>query len=364
MGMFGSMGRLAAMMPYEELMRLQQRQGNGVTAGHPDATNMAPPRSMPGIGGGLPANLPVAVTAQPPRGMFAAGGPDYGSHHALHGRGPDGAGGGGKGKFDWTAAALAFANPEAGAMYANRRDKKAAAEASYAEHAALIQNLMRRGMSADDAELAAMNTDKLSEEFNSRFRTREASEGETIRTPGMGAQPDSIWTAPKTFNNGPDVVRYDPQSGMAAPIYQGKTDAQRKLEESGYQPGTPEAFRFMRDLNLNGQGPTAIDMQRERLGQSDLNNRRSTGVSRENSIRSNATSRYNAGNTPLAPVLNQNGDVAIPFRNGQVRSIPGARPIGGGQRGGRSAPAAGGTRIRNPRTGETMVLRNGQWVKE
>lgn len=386
MGMFGSMGRAAAMMPYDDLMRQLQQQG-----GAP----VVPPQSTPGIGDGLPRNLPAA-----PTGMFGGGsrpamagnatpnsqpsGPDYGSHYMMHGRDEHGAFPAGpkrslgqkilKGVGDFALAwAASNGDPMAQQTMQMRMKQRAGrqqAEAEFQQHNSLVQNLMRRGINADDAELYALNPEKLSEEMNSRFRTREASEGETIRTPGMGSQPDQAWTAPKTFTNGPDVVRYDPQSNTAAPIYQGLTDAQRALAESGIQPGSPEAYRFLQDLHLNGQGPTAVDMQRDRLGQSDLNSRRSTGVSRENSIRSNATSRYNAGNTPLAPVLNQSsGEVMVPFRNGRVGTIPNSMPLAGrgGGRGGRGsspAPSAGGTRIRNPRTGETMVLRNGQWVKE
>ncbi len=287
------------------------------------------------------------------------------------------------------------------------RQSRKEQEAAFQEHDRIVGVLMRQGMSADEAELAALNTQKLGEEYNSRFRTREASEGQSIRTPNLDGR-ERVWTAPKTFQHGADVQFFDPQSlggggmGESSPALpplpsalppmmtgQGMT-GQRGAGSRGFsmrteaeqyadtiaQRGTPEWGNAVRDYVLKGDGPTAYgykdDLQDQRLASDNRNTDVRANASVASSERAAGASRYNRDNTPVSRVLNERGEVVLTYPDGRVQTLRNSRPMpttrgGRAGRGGGSGRAGGvaeGTVIRNPTTGQTMVRRGGRWVAQ
>lgn len=254
-----------------------------------------------------------------PMGSVPAG-PDYASHYAMHGRGPDGAGPENKKRntgqkilkvLGDAALNLSAANGDYGAQLKLRQralDKQSRqqAEAEFGEHDRIASILMRQGMSADEAELAALNAGKLGEEYNSRFRTRDVAPGHSVQTPDLGGAEPGVWTAPEVFKEGADLVRVDPQAGEGAQLpslgspgvtrINGlRSDAEQYADSLGHRRGTRDWGRAVRDFALKSYGPSAVSaknlLQARSLDQSDTNNRRSTSASRANSIRSNETRR-------------------------------------------------------------------------
>ncbi len=231
-----------------------------------------------------------------------------------------------------------------------------------------------RGVDPRQAMMMVQDVKSLATEWNTQERTRDLAPGHTVRNPN-----GETYTAPKTFENGPNVYEYDPQAGPPQLIFQGQTDAQRAVEESGYEPGSPQAFNFLRDYHLDGQGPTAVQMQQSQLGVQRRGQdmgaetaRRGQDVSRTNSERAAGTARYNRDNTPVSRVVNERGEVVVTYANGRVQTLRNSRPMSpsrGGRAGraggsGRGGGVAEGTVIRNPTTGQTMVRRGGQWVAQ
>lgn len=155
-------------------------------------------------------------------------------------------------------------------------------------------------MSADEAELAALNTQKLSEEYNSRFRTRDVAGGDSVRTPNMDGTA-RVYTAPKMFQHGADVELFDPQGlggggmgesspalpplpsalpplmtgqGMMGQRRAGSRGLSMRTEAEQYadtiaKRGTLEWGTAVRDFILKGDGPTAYgykdDLQDQRI---------------------------------------------------------------------------------------------------
>jgi hypothetical protein len=394
--MFGNAARRGRGFEVEALLGRQPGYGTpgygeGVDLGNasPRPTSMfgaGPQRLGPDIEGALVQN------ALKPRHAGSDGHSrhDHGgdgpvaAHYALHGRGPTGMFGAkkrstGQKVLDglsnfFLASAASKGDYSAQLMLRERfaqKGERRKAEAEFAEHDRFVRNLLGRGVSLEDAELYAQNPEKFAEEVVTKFRTREASEGESIRTPGIGSTPDQVWTAPKIVEDGPNRVQIDPITGASRTLYQGTTPAGWAAQESGYQPGTPEAHNFMRDYHLDGQGPTAVQMQRESLGQSNINNIRQTSTSTANSLRDARTSAANKANTPAGTVLNEKGEVVVVYPNGRTQTLRNSRPVAGQGRGrggaGRApAGASGGTSpegtvIEGP-GGKRLVKRGGNWV--
>lgn len=133
-------------------------------------------------------------------------------------------------------------------------------------------------------------------------------------------------------------VRIDPATGQADVLYQAPQDFEDYATALGAIPGTDEYVRLVQDYALRGSGPTATEnynlredwRQGNRLeleGARQGNRRELEGVRFGNRARLRQTPTY-----------------------GQAHPRPKA--------------ASKPTTIRNRATGETMVLRNGQWVKQ
>jgi hypothetical protein len=306
-------------------------------------------------------------------------GADYAGHYALHGRQANGMfahrkrSTGQKVLSFLGNMALNYAanNGNYGAQLALRQralanEDRRKSQAEFAEHSRIVGTLMRQGLTADQAELAALDPKAVGTEYNSRFRTREVSPEQTVYTPGMGGGQASTWTAPKIFENGPQRVQVDPNTGTHQVLFTGKTDAGWAAEESGYQPGTKGYTEFMRDKHLGAYGPTAGQMNDARLAQSNTNNVRSTSTSAANAELAAQTSRQNRANTPVGTVLNERGEVVVAYPDNRVTTLRGSKPVSTGR--GRAGRGAGGvpdgTVIRNPQTGQTMVRRGGRWVAQ
>ncbi len=271
--------------------------------------------------------------------------------------------------FNWGDAAIAFfGGPQAMKIRADRQERTTKEEERQRIGAIQAQAydhlVFDRGVHPAQARMMVQNPQKLAEEWSTSQRTREVSEGETV----MG--PTGSFTAPKSFEIGSNVYRYDPQAGGSQMIVQGQTEAERYAQTLGIPPGSPAFNAAVQDFTLRANGPTAFGQNRAlqdaRLGQSDINNRRSVGASIENNIRTTSTSRENRENTPVGTVLNERGEVVVAYPNNRTTTLRNSRPVAGGRRAGRAAGGGitDGTVIRNPQTGQTMVRRGGQWVAQ
>lgn len=274
------------------------------------------------------------------------------------------------------------------------------AEAEIERGRQLFTSFINLGMSPDQARIAMANPEKAAEEFVTRYRTRELGEGGTVRTPGLDGSA-SVYTAPKMFQNGADVISTagSPLSGapmfgdqpapppigppggntLSGPMSVGgfpagnplagaprigegqgggavtgtrvmglRTDAEQYADSLGLQRGTPQWANAAKDYVLKGNGPTAFgfdqQLQDARLRQSDTNNLRSTSTSRENNIRTTSTSRDN--------------NVRSTETSRAVAEIRGRRGRGGRVSGGNQARAV------DPATGRAAILKGGVWVDE
>lgn len=408
--------------PMEDWLRQQGIMGPAVANGAVDGGSLfnmhkeRPPHYTPGYGDGVGVEASVGGGSSSPRGLFANGrkpssiapslpdaspqvpvdnppipvGSTAGIEQSRFGGGMTGMSRGGSvsgidlqaaladnamkappkkrgGGFNLRDALLAFAGgPEI--AYRIRKDRQERdAKAEQSERMAMIQSqaynhlVYDKGMHPAQAELIVQaNPEKLAEEWATSQRTREVSEGESV------VGPNGRYTAPKTFEVGTNVYRYDPQAGAAERIIQGQTDAERYAQTFGFQPGSPEFIGAVKDFTLKNDGPTAFGqnrtLQNDRLQQQDINNRRSvgasignnirsTGTSRENSIRSTGTSRDN--NIRSTSTSRQNSQDSNATRQGAYSYKNG----GGRGRGGASAaPTARGP------NGETITWNGKSWV--
>lgn len=415
-----------------EELAMRERAGYGTPGIGGGMNGGAPPMALPGMGGGDPrlSGAPRMDFAQDVRNSVAdnamrgaAAGPDYAGHYAMHGHGPDGPRSKKRGTGEKILGAIGdmalmmVAPPLAGMKW--RRDgERRQAKAEEANHNRIVNAMMRKGMSADDAELAAINAQKFGEELVTKYRTRDMAPGHTTYTPELDGS-SSRYTAPQILQQGADAVVVDqngPQMGggmgaggppataprlfggganglsppdlSAAPRRNGapgpsiyetftnpimgrsimglRTDAEQAAQAAGYMPGTPEYLRFVRDYTLKGQGPTAVGLDRERMGVT----MRGQDISQGNSVRTAETARTNRADTPAATTINGRGETVLVYPDNRVTTLRGSRDPRNqrgrgrlGQQSGRggSAPAPEGTIIAGP-NGQKQIKRNGRWV--
>lgn len=211
------------------------------------------------------------------------------------------------------------------------------------------------------------NPQAFSQEMATRFRSSDLSEGESRYNPGLGhGDRPSTWTAPKTYEQGSDIVRLDPNNEQVQ-RFPGMTAAEQEARAIGLQPGTPGFDRFIRDRTLGGQGPTAVEMNdadnatsrrnvdvRERGAQGRHSNPRTSSPQSEGAIYADIINRWRQG-----------GQVN-PREREFVRSYETRNRSGGGRQSGsgRSGGAGrgNGAVIVNPQTGQRMRLEGGRWV--
>lgn len=274
---------------YDEQGRPIGQQGGPLAYDPAQDPRQYAPTSMPPqlYGGGVPQNgeaLPVQGEQDHT--------PDYQGHYGMHGRGPDGSvprkqrNTGekilrGLGNFALNYAAN---NGNYGAQLAlreraQRRSARQEGEAKFAEHNRIVSALMRQGMSADQAEMAALNTDKLGEEYNSRFRTRDLAPGHTVATPDFKGN-YSRYTAPQLISEGADHMFFDPQNpptdSRVLPGMFGNGNRPPMLDESGeqsYQLGSrgrsisiPNSDSLQQAPRLQGRHPSQVGLPVPRGG--------------------------------------------------------------------------------------------------
>lgn len=204
----------------------------------------------------------------------------------------------GEGFADAAARAGALVNGDyAGA--ARITESMDARKAAKQQAATLTAALRAKGLSDDDIAIVMANPGKFAEEYASRFQTRSIDEGSTVRTPNLDGSA-AIFTAPKTFKEGADVMQTPAQNRMlpTPPAFGGHEDGDhlpgQSLEDAnpyfdvsrgGGQPrnfaglrteaeqyadsiaqrGTSDWGSAVKDYTMKAYGPSAQAMLGDRL---------------------------------------------------------------------------------------------------
>lgn len=203
--------------------------------------------------------------------------------------------------------------------------------------------------------------------------------------PALHSFASNLWqqeydqSKPQFFMSGEDRVSYNPVTGESQMIYDAPEDFQLYADQMGFEPGTDEYNDAMADYVLRTAGPTANDgrqylenlRQQNRLSMEDERQKnrlqlRQTPTYLQANPRPSGGSRGGTGGKPtiagvIAPILGKvaNGQ---PLTAGEQQALNTYYRRSG--RGGSSSGSGtnGGQVIRNPRTGEKMMLRDGKWV--
>lgn len=131
------------------------------------------------------------------------------------------------GGFDWKAAAIAFANPEAGAMYANRRDKQAKAETEMAAEvqarSVAMKALTGMGLSPDIASVIASDPDQRARYLADESGTKQfgATGGSLARRNPVTGVVEETYRAPWQEQVGETIIRGGANGAAPETIYQG-----------------------------------------------------------------------------------------------------------------------------------------------
>lgn len=195
---------------------------------------------------------------------------------------------------------------------------------------------------------------------------------------------DRLWqqefeqSKPQFFMSGEDRVSYNPVSGESQVLYDAPEDFQLYADQMGFEPGTEEYNDAMADYVLRTAGPTANDGRQFLENLRQQNRLSMEGERQKNRLQLRQTPTYLQAN-PL-PSGGSRGGSGKPTIAGVIAPILGkvsqGQPLTAGEqqaldtyyrrtgkpRSGASGGTAGGQVIRNPKTGEKMTLRNGQWV--
>lgn len=112
----------------------------------------------------------------------------------------------GKKKFDWTAAALGFLSPQAGALYSKRKaeNRKDQAEAEILSQ----QRAALKELGWSDAEVAAMTPQDASQLLREKRSPFTLSAGSARYDPGMGGSPERVIQQPHAATNLQREVEY------------------------------------------------------------------------------------------------------------------------------------------------------------
>jgi hypothetical protein len=302
-------------------------------------------------------------------------------------------------------------------------------------------------MDPREKALAKANFEDYGKQWVQQFGTHDIEAGHTLER-GVGGGRRDVFTAPKTFQQGADVIQTAPQSytlggppimpgpdGSAitdryaaenpnfsvdapysggpsgAPADSGipefaqsgangqsaipsfaasppgglslppaalpvsripglRTDAEQYAASLGFQPGTQLWGDAVRDFALKDWGPSAAGtkVRLEGMQQGGENYREGLRQGGQNS-RSAAEIRGRAETDTPIETVNGRGEVVLYHPStGKVTTLRNSRPMptarAGGGRGGFRGGGGGaqeGAIIRNPTTGQRMVLRGGKW---
>lgn len=160
--------------------------------------------------------------------------------------------------FNWGRAAMAAFGGQPVIDMFHRRDEDQRAQAEQQQLLGMARQVIK-----DPAEWAAFQVDpkKWAEtRLGDQYGFHDMAPGHTGAY-GNPARGGNTYTAPETFNNGPDRVQYDANSGQSNVVYQGKDDWTRYADSLGLQPGTPQYAAAQKDFALRAQGPDAFQQQ-------------------------------------------------------------------------------------------------------
>lgn len=203
--------------------------------------------------------------------------------------------------------------------------------------------------------------------------------------PALRSFASNLWqqeydqSKPQFFMSGEDRVSYNPLSGESQVLYDAPEDSQLYADQMGFEPGTEEYNDAMADYVLRTAGPTANDgrqflenlRQQNRLSmegerQKNRMQLRQTPTYLQANPRSSGGGGARGGGKPtiagvIAPILGKVSQ-GKPLTAGEQQALDTYYRRNGKSRSGASGGTAGAQVIRNPKTGEKMTLRNGQWV--
>ena len=176
-----------------------------------------------------------------------------------------------------------------------------------AEEQQFTAALRANGVPENQIPILLANRKAVGEQYATRYATRTVDEGSSVRTPNMDGSA-SVFTAPKTFKEGADVIQSAPgQSSLPVPM--GNPLARAPMIGDGAAPdgnssfsvsyptrlmglrseaeqyadtvakhGTTEWGQAVKDYVLKGNGPTAIDHSQALLDDRLDTSRRNTDV--------------------------------------------------------------------------------------
>lgn len=197
---------------------------------------------------------------------------------------------------------------------------------------------------------------------------------------------DRLWqqeyeqSKPQFFMSGEDRVSYNPVSGESQMLYDAPEDFQLYADQMGLEPGSEEYNDAMADYVLRTAGPTANAGREYLEGLRQQNRLSMEGERQKNRMQLRQTPTYlqanprasggggtrSGGGKPtiagvIAPILGKvaNGQ---PLTAGEQDALNTYYRRTGGKKGATGQPTGSPTTIRNPRTGQKMVLQNGKWV--
>jgi hypothetical protein len=157
-----------------------------------------------------------------------------------------------------------------------RKQERRKSRAELAEHNRIVGAMIQQGMTPEQAELAAIDADSFSTEYNTRFRSGDMTAGSTHVTRHLDGTQET-YRAPQTFQHGGSILNMDyqnqpPVSDTAGGLrnygnglFQMPTQAEQHANALGQVPGSDSWVTSVQDAELGAQGPTAVRMQGNRL---------------------------------------------------------------------------------------------------
>lgn len=312
--------------------------------------------------------------------------PQYREHYSLHGRDEHGRmpemhkKRSGLQKFGKVLGdgllylAAGNGSPQAMARLRERgeaKQERRRAEAQFQDHDRIMGAMMRQGMTADQAEIAALNLEKFSDHYTSRYKADVINKGDTRYSPNLNGTADT-YTAPETFKEGADVGATPPIQGRIgaaygapSPIGSARSFDMLRPEPEQYADsiaprGSDEWLQAVQDAEMGANGPTANayrqSMLTQRLATQERNNIRTNNRPRGSTTRAPAP-KAPTPTSVIGRIMDKQarGQALTPGEQSTYNDYRAGKGSGNGRRGGSSATAVGPN-------GEQAVLRNGKWV--
>jgi hypothetical protein len=264
------------------------------------------------------------------------------------------------------------------------RAKKRDADEQTAQY---VQALVARGMNPDEAVIMAADPTEMAKHLGTHFDAATVDEGSSRYVPNMNGTAN-VFTAPKTFQHGADVVQM-PGSQTVAPNFSSlgtmgvpqplgdansipglRTDAEQ-YAGSIATPGTPAYNTAIQDYTLKGEGPTAFDYKGQ-LQAARLANARTIAEGRNATSAANTRYRVDhqrpsAGTQPHPPtpstviggIMDKQAS-GQPLTPAEVNTLRDYRQHYKPQRG--AVQISGNEPVATDAHGNKLVVRNGQWV--